>query len=57
MAWEELLSIYKEAADQRRAEKSQPPVACPRDGEPLTAGPDGTLHCRFDGYVYPRDGR
>lgn len=57
MAWEQLLSILREAADSVRAEKSQPPQACPNDGEPLTAGPDGTLHCKFDGYQYPRDGR
>ena len=57
MSWEQLLAIRREAADELRAEKSAPPVACPRDGEPLRSGPDGTLHCTYDGYQYPRDGR
>ena len=50
MAWEELISIYREAADEIRAEKTQPPQACPNDGEPLTTGPDGQLFCKFDGW-------
>lgn len=55
MSWQQLLDIYHEAADEHRAERSRPPVACPNDGEPLTAGPDGTLFCKFDGFQYPRD--
>lgn len=55
MAWQQLLSILKEAADEHRAEQSQPPQACPNDGEPLTSGPDGELFCRFDGWNH-RDG-
>ena len=54
MAWEQLLSIYREAADERRAEQSQPPTACPDCGEPLTSSPDGTLFCRFDGQTFNR---
>ena len=50
MAWEELLSIYREAADEKRAEESQPPVACPNCGEPLLTDPQGRLKCKFDGW-------
>lgn len=38
--------------------KSQPPVACPNDGEPLRLGPSttpGIWYCPFDGWQYPRD--
>lgn len=52
MSWEELLAIGREAADEQRAELSAPPQACPNDGEPLRSGPDGTLFCPFDGWVW-----
>ena len=57
MSWSQLISIALEAADSVRDEKSRPPKACPNDGEPLISGPNGSLHCRFDGYLWPRDGR
>lgn len=53
MAWEQLLSIFKEAEFWNRAEKNTPPVACPNDGEPLESTNDGKLHCPFDGYMWP----
>lgn len=53
MSWQQLLDIYAEAADEARQEKTQRPVACPNDGEPLTTGPDGKLFCRFDGWTEP----
>jgi hypothetical protein len=34
------------AVEQRTA----PPTACPRCGEPLLTGTDGVLGCRFDGW-------
>ncbi len=44
----------KAVADNNRAwreeERNTDPVACPNDGEPLVAGPDGVLFCRFDGW-------
>ncbi len=55
MSWYQLLDIMKEAAQEREFWLSQPPQACPHDGEPLTTGPDGLLFCRFDGYQWPRD--
>lgn len=57
MAWEQLLSVYAEAEAYMRDEQKTPPTACPYDGEPLSTGRDGVLHCRFDGYEYPRDRR
>lgn len=50
MSWEQLLSIVQEAAAERRAEATTPRVACPHDGEPLSAGPHGELFCTFDGW-------
>lgn len=50
MAWEQLISIGREGADEARAERSRPPEACPNDGTPLKAGPDGVLFCPWDGW-------
>jgi uncharacterized Zn finger protein (UPF0148 family) len=50
MAWETLITIGREAADERRAALTSRPRACPNDGEPLRAGPDGELYCPFDGW-------
>lgn len=55
--WWSLASIYTEAEAYLRADRTQPPTACPYDGEPLDSGPGGVLHCRWGNYVYPRDGR
>lgn len=58
MSWDSLLSVYRRAADELRAEFSGPPVACPDDGTPLVQGLEGDLYCPFDGeYHWPRDGR
>ena len=37
---------------------TQPPLACPNDGEPLRLGPPnqpGTWYCPYDGWKYPND--
>ena len=52
MSWEQLLDIQREAAAIAEAERSQPPTACPNDGEPLKKGPNGVLHCSFDGWTH-----
>lgn len=57
MAWEQLVSIAAEAAAYAREERSSPPVACPHDGEPLDAAPDGGLFCPLGNYLWPRDRR
>jgi hypothetical protein len=49
-SWYQLLSIYRSAADDLRAEQTTPPQACPNDGQPLQTGPDGELFCLFDGW-------
>jgi hypothetical protein len=50
--WYGLIDIYREAADELVQQRAQSPLACPNDGEPLTAGPDGVLFCKFDGWVW-----
>lgn len=52
MGWEQLIDIIAEARDLAAKEEATPPAACPNDGEPLEQGPDGTLHCRFDGWTW-----
>jgi hypothetical protein len=54
MAWDQMLSIIEEAMQYVKEEKTQPPLACPNDGEPLTTSPDGGLFCKFDGYSWPK---
>jgi hypothetical protein len=51
-SWYGLLSILREVRAIAAAEAARPPVACPNDGEPLSTGPGGVLHCKFDGYVW-----
>lgn len=56
--WWALDSVLKEAAAYETYYRSQPPVACPRDGQPLTNGPpqaSAVLFCRFCGWEYPQD--
>lgn len=54
----DLLSTIRQQAAYVDYYRTQPPVACPNDGEPLIPGPPGqpgVLFCRFDGFQYPRD--
>jgi hypothetical protein len=57
--WWQLHSIIEYAKQEREFWFSQPPMACPNDGEPMRIAPpneDGTeLFCRFDGFRYPQD--
>lgn len=48
--WYGLLAVEQEYRQNLAEERSKAPVACPNDGEPLKTGPDGSLHCSFDGY-------
>lgn len=50
MAWREYQAILMEAVEQRRAESTRRPIACPNDGVPLTLAPDGGLFCPSDGW-------
>ena len=49
MSWEQLIDIYREAAELAERERNEPPVACPNCGEPLEEA-RGVRHCRFDGF-------
>jgi len=55
MSWEQLRAIVQADAAERAFWDGQPPRSCPHDGTPLDQGQDGTLHCRHDGYEWPRD--
>lgn len=50
MSWGQLVSIYREAIEEARAERARPPVACPNDGTVLISTPGGVLFCSFDGW-------
>lgn len=54
----DLLATLQQQAQLKEYYDTQPPVACPNDGEPLREGPPeqpGVLYCPFDGWQYPRD--
>lgn len=54
----DLLATLQEQAAYKEYYDTQPPMACPHDGEPLREGPPGqpgVLFCPFDGFQYPRD--
>jgi hypothetical protein len=55
MSWEQLQAIEKDRRLELDDELSEPPVACPNDGEPLIDDPAGGLRCRFDGWSWPED--
>ena len=57
MSWEQLTSIYVEAAGYVETEKTEPPTACPFDGEPLDESPTGGLFCPLGNYEWPRQRR
>ena len=52
MSWAQLQSILKEAQEEAARQRTEPPQACPQDGEPLGyhAG-KGVLHCKFCGFT------
>ena len=54
MAWDQWLATVDEARAEYRADRANPPTACPNDGEPLNAR-GGKLHCPFDGWTWPDD--
>lgn len=57
-SWWQLDSILKDQAAYADYYRSQPPVACPFDGEPLKSGPPsqpGHLYCPNGDFRYPRD--
>jgi hypothetical protein len=57
MSWDQLTGIYIEAIGYAEAERTDPPLACPYDGEPLDAGPKGSLFCPLGNYEWPSQPR
>lgn len=58
MSWWQLDTVLKEQAQYQDFYRSELPMACPNDGEPLRHGPPqepAVLYCPFDGWQYPRD--
>ena len=60
MSWWQLLDIRKQRAEEFAYWAERPPVACPRDGEPLRNAPPNAasgieFYCPFDGWAFPRD--
>jgi hypothetical protein len=47
-----LHSLIREAAEEVQAHKAAPPESCTRCGRPWSSGPNGELHCVFDGWVW-----
>ncbi len=52
MSYEDLLGIVESAKLLDIQHKASLPTACPHDGIPLLAGPDGVLFCKADGWRY-----
>ncbi len=52
MAYESLIAIYKEAAEQYQKYRFETPTECPNDGTILVRNSAGILHCKFDGFVW-----
>jgi len=51
MSWAQAQAILKEAREEAERQQCEPPLACPRDGEPLDYHPEkGVLHCKFCGF-------
>jgi hypothetical protein len=50
VSWQQLVDIVREGVAEAAAEQTEPPTACPNDGEPLRTGPDGGLYCAWDGW-------
>lgn len=50
--YENLLAIYSEAQDLALKQAFEKPFECPNDGTTLIEKEDGTLFCRFDGWVW-----
>jgi hypothetical protein len=59
VSWYQLLSIRAETVAWRLQEYTEPPLACPYDGEPLRSMPDGGvgLYCPLGNYEWPRQPR
>ncbi len=52
MSYDELLALIKGASQEAETEASRPPESCTRCGRPWTKGPNGELHCTFEGNTW-----
>jgi len=50
VSWQQLLDIQRLNEEHARAEPELRRLACPHDGTPYEAGPEGELFCRHCGY-------
>lgn len=59
MSWYQLPSIKAEAVAWKVKERTEPPLACPYDGEPLRSMPGGGvgLYCPLGNYQWPKQPR
>lgn len=58
MSWDQLVSIKDEGLAYAAEERTEPPLACPYDGQPLLSTPDGSgLYCALGNYAYPQQPR
>ena len=55
MAWEQLTSMIKEAADIDQKDRSTKPTSCVSDYTPLREAPGGVLFCPWCGLKWPED--
>lgn len=53
MSWYQLISIAEEAQSYVEDERTEPPTACPFDGEPLREAPRSGLYCPLGDYEWP----
>jgi len=51
-SWWGLKAVAVENREYARQQRSQEPLSCPNDGEPLQRGTDGKLRCRYDGWTW-----
>lgn len=50
-SWWGLKAAQAENREYARQQRTQEPLSCPNDGEPLQRGTDGKLRCRYDGWM------
>lgn len=55
MSWDQLKAMIQEGFDIDQKDRTTAPTSCPSCYTALGAGPNGTLHCPWDGLVWPDD--
>ena len=57
MGYEDLQAIYQRQEEDYREWLEEDPTECPKSGHALETGPNGELHCPFDGWIWDGDPR